>query len=88
MIMMIMTIDDNPTSDSIGVTLGSLVGYTIRFDDTTSPYTKLKYMTDGMLLREVTFDPLLEAYTIILLDEAHERTVHTGSTLNSCYHFH
>jgi len=53
------------------------VGYSIRFDDMTSAKTVLQYMTDVMLLREVLSDPLLKAYTVIFLDEAHERTVRT-----------
>ncbi|KAK7870441.1 hypothetical protein R5R35_000729 [Gryllus longicercus] len=56
---------------------GELVGYTVRFEDVTSSHTKLKYLTDGMLLREAMLDNLLMAYSIIVLDEAHERTVHT-----------
>jgi len=40
--------------------LGELVGYTVRFEDVTSAQTKLKYMTDGMLLREALLDPLLK----------------------------
>lgn len=57
--------------------LGKLVGYTVRFEDVTSAETKLKFMTDGMLLREAIGDPLLQRYTVVILDEAHERTVHT-----------
>ncbi|KAF9211181.1 DEAH-box ATP-dependent RNA helicase prp22 [Podila verticillata] len=57
--------------------LGDTVGYTIRFDDTTSSRTRLKYMTDGVLLREATMDPLLLKYDLIIIDEAHERTVET-----------
>lgn len=53
------------------------VGYTIRFEDCTSPDTVIKYMTDGMLLRECLIDPDLGQYAIIMLDEAHERTIHT-----------
>ncbi|KAJ8022209.1 ATP-dependent RNA helicase DHX33 [Holothuria leucospilota] len=64
-------------SAEMGVDLGSQVGYTVRFDDTTSPQTKLKFMTDGMLLREAILDPNLSRYSVIILDEAHERTVHT-----------
>ncbi|KAF9574447.1 DEAH-box ATP-dependent RNA helicase prp22 [Mortierella alpina] len=57
--------------------LGDTIGYTIRFDDNTSSRTRLKYMTDGVLLREATMDPLLKKYDLIIIDEAHERTVET-----------
>ncbi|XP_048873051.1 ATP-dependent RNA helicase DHX33 [Brienomyrus brachyistius] len=57
--------------------LGKLVGYTVRFEDMITSETKLKFMTDGMLLREAIGDPLLLRYTVVVLDEAHERTVHT-----------
>ncbi|KAM9333838.1 ATP-dependent RNA helicase DHX33 isoform 2-T2 [Pholidichthys leucotaenia] len=57
--------------------LGKLVGYAVRFEDVTSSETKLKFMTDGTLLREAIGDPLLLRYTVVVLDEAHERTVHT-----------
>jgi len=53
------------------------VGYCIRFEDCTSKDTSIKYMTDGMLLRECLIDPDLNAYSVIILDEAHERTIHT-----------
>ena len=53
------------------------VGYTIRFEDCTSPETVIKYMTDGMLLRESLVDNDLSQYAVIMLDEAHERTIHT-----------
>lgn len=58
-------------------TLGTLVGYTVRFDDHTSSETKIKFMTDGILLRESISDPLFLKYSVIILDEAHERTIHT-----------
>ncbi|KAI9489766.1 P-loop containing nucleoside triphosphate hydrolase protein [Zychaea mexicana] len=64
-------------SEEQGVRLGATVGYTIRFDDTTSPETKLKYMTDGVLLREATEDPRLSQYSVVVIDEAHERTLET-----------
>lgn len=64
-------------SEELDVQLGNEVGYSIRFEDCTSSRTLLKYMTDGMLLREAMSDPLLEAYGMILLDEAHERTLAT-----------
>ncbi|KAG6446279.1 hypothetical protein O3G_MSEX004350 [Manduca sexta] len=57
--------------------LGSIVGYSVRFEDVTSPRTKVKYLTDGLLLREAMLDPLLKKYSIIILDEAHERTIST-----------
>lgn len=57
--------------------LGELVGYTVRFEDCTSPKTRIRFMTDGFLLREALADRLLRNYTVIMLDEAHERTVST-----------
>ncbi|XP_025418532.1 pre-mRNA-splicing factor ATP-dependent RNA helicase DHX15 isoform X3 [Sipha flava] len=64
-------------SEEMDVCLGSEVGYSIRFEDCSSSRTLLKYMTDGMLLREGMSDPMLETYQVILLDEAHERTLAT-----------
>ncbi|XP_078605493.1 ATP-dependent RNA helicase DHX33-like [Branchiostoma floridae x Branchiostoma japonicum] len=60
-----------------GCELGAQVGYCVRFDDMTSENTKIKYMTDGMLLREAIGDPLLKRYSVVILDEAHERTIQT-----------
>ncbi|CAO3645325.1 unnamed protein product [Cunninghamella blakesleeana] len=57
--------------------LGTKVGYTVRFDDTSSKETLIKYLTDGMLLRELLSDELLLRYKVIILDEAHERTLRT-----------
>ena len=53
------------------------MGYSIRFEDLTSKKTILKYMTDGMLLREAMTDHTLQKYSIVILDEAHERTLNT-----------
>ena len=64
-------------ADEMDVTLGEEVGYTVRFDDKTSEKTRVKYMTDGMLLREAMSDPTLDRYSVIVLDEAHERTTQT-----------
>ena len=64
-------------AEEVGCKLGQEVGYTIRFEDCTSPDTKIKYMTDGMLQREVLMDPNLRKYSVIMLDEAHERTIST-----------
>lgn len=61
--------------------IGKKVGYSIRFDDSTSNATRIKYMTDGLLLREALLDPLLSKYSVIVVDEAHERTVHTDVLL-------
>jgi ATP-dependent RNA helicase DDX35 len=64
-------------AEEMGCTLGEEVGYSIRFEDVTSPKTRIKYMTDGMLLREALMDPLLGRYSVIMLDEAHERGLYT-----------
>ena len=64
-------------ADEMDVQLGEEVGYSIRFEDTTGPNTLLKFMTDGMLLREAMSDPFLERMSVIVLDEAHERTLST-----------
>jgi ATP-dependent RNA helicase DHX8/PRP22 len=57
--------------------VGDTVGYSVRFDDQTSSKTRIKYMTDGILLRECLADPKLSKYKIIMLDEAHERSINT-----------
>lgn len=64
-------------ADEMDVTLGEEVGYSIRFEDMTGPKTMLKYMTDGMLLREAMHDHEMSRYSCIILDEAHERTLAT-----------
>ncbi|KAK4494365.1 hypothetical protein PRZ48_014663 [Zasmidium cellare] len=64
-------------SDEVGCRLGEEVGYTIRFEDKTSSNTKIKYMTDGIMQREILLDPELNKYSVIMLDEAHERTIAT-----------
>ena len=57
--------------------LGSEIGYSVRFDDKTSEATKVKFMTDGILVRECLSDKNLSKYSTIMLDEAHERSLHT-----------
>mgnify|MGYP004710742221 FL=1 len=64
-------------ADEVNCKVGDEVGYTIRFEDCTGPNTKIKYMTDGMLEREALVDPLMSRYSVIMLDEAHERTIAT-----------
>ena len=64
-------------SEEMDVELGEEVGYKIRFEDMTSSSTILQYCTDGMMLREAQGDPLLERFSCIILDEAHERTLQT-----------
>ena len=64
-------------SEEMDVEFGKEVGYTIRFEDFTSSDTILKFMTDGMLLREAMSDPNINRYSCIVLDEAHERTLST-----------
>lgn len=62
-------------AEEMNVELGQLVGYKMRFDDSTSANTKIKIMTDGILLEELRSDPMLEKYSIIIVDEAHERSL-------------
>ncbi|KAK3664051.1 DEAH-box ATP-dependent RNA helicase prp22 [Elasticomyces elasticus] len=64
-------------SDEVGCRVGEEVGYTIRFEDKTSDRTRIKYMTDGIMQREILLDPELSKYSVIMLDEAHERTIAT-----------
>ncbi|KAJ2018654.1 Pre-mRNA-splicing factor ATP-dependent RNA helicase PRP16 [Coemansia sp. S680] len=68
-------------SEEMGVQLGKEVGYAIRFEDCTSKLTRLKYMTDGVLLRETLTRRDLAQYTAIIMDEAHERTLNTDVLL-------
>uniref|UniRef100_A0A6N2MWM8 RNA helicase n=1 Tax=Salix viminalis TaxID=40686 RepID=A0A6N2MWM8_SALVM len=65
----------------LGVTLGEEVGYAIRFEDRTSDLTRIKYLTDGVLLRESLSNPELNQYSVIILDEAHERSLNTDILL-------
>ena len=67
--------------EEMGVKLGEEVGYSIRFEDNTSEKTIIKYMTDGMLLREFMYEPDLSSYSVMIVDEAHERSLHTDIIL-------
>jgi len=59
------------------VSVGGLVGYSVRFDEASSSETRIKYVSDGMLVRELLSDQLLSRYSVIIVDEAHERTLRT-----------
>ncbi|NNM53431.1 MAG: ATP-dependent RNA helicase [Spirochaetales bacterium] len=59
----------------LNVSIPSLVGYKMRFEDRTTLETRIKIMTDGTLLQEIKTDPLLTHYSVILVDEAHERSL-------------
>ncbi|KAG5684933.1 hypothetical protein PVAND_014141 [Polypedilum vanderplanki] len=67
----------NRVSDEMNTKLGNEVGYAIRFEDCTSEHTIIKYMTDGILLRESLRDGDLDSYSAIIMDEAHERSLST-----------
>ena len=64
-------------AEEVGTKVGYDVGYAIRFEDCTSEKTQIKYMTDGTLLREFMSEPDLGSYSCLMIDEAHERTLHT-----------
>ncbi|XP_021809599.1 probable pre-mRNA-splicing factor ATP-dependent RNA helicase DEAH4 [Prunus avium] len=68
-------------SQELGVRLGDEVGYAIRFEDRTSERTRIKYLTDGVLLRESLSNPELDQYSVVILDEAHERSLNTDILL-------
>lgn len=63
--------------------LGKRVGYSVRFDERSSPETRIKYLTDGMIVRELLSDPLLSQYSVIIVDEAHERTLRTDLLISN-----
>ncbi|KAJ7546775.1 hypothetical protein O6H91_08G054000 [Diphasiastrum complanatum] len=69
-------------AEEMHVNLGLEVGYSIRFEEISTPgVTKIKYLTDGVLIREMMEDPLLTKYSVIMVDEAHERSVSTDMLL-------
>ncbi|XP_024046130.1 probable pre-mRNA-splicing factor ATP-dependent RNA helicase DEAH9 isoform X4 [Citrus clementina] len=69
-------------AEEMGVKVGEEVGYTIRFEDfTNKDLTAIKFLTDGVLLREMMDDPLLTKYSVIMVDEAHERSISTDILL-------
>ncbi|RDW62809.1 p-loop containing nucleoside triphosphate hydrolase-14 [Coleophoma crateriformis] len=68
-------------AEEMGCNIGEDVGYSIRFEDVTSASTRIKFLTDGLLLREALVDPLLSRYSVIMVDEAHERSLSTDILL-------
>lgn len=68
-------------ADEVGCEVGKEVGYSIRFEDVTSAATRIKFLTDGLLVREALVDPLLTRYSVIMVDEAHERSISTDILL-------
>lgn len=68
-------------SQEYGCNVGEQVGYSVRFDNRTGSKTRLKYLTDGMLLRELMMNKTLKEYSTIIIDEAHERTILTDLIL-------
>ncbi|PFH61987.1 hypothetical protein XA68_15529 [Ophiocordyceps unilateralis] len=68
-------------AEEVGCDIGNEVGYSIRFEDVTSSATRIKFLTDGLLVREALVDPLLSRYSVIMVDEAHERSVSTDVLL-------
>ena len=65
-----------------GGTAGAEVGYRVRFEDRTGPKTRIIFETEGILLRELVSDPHLNKYSVIILDEFHERHIHGDLTLS------
>ncbi|EFW23317.1 hypothetical protein D8B26_006810 [Coccidioides posadasii str. Silveira] len=68
-------------AEEMRCSVGQEVGYSIRFEDVTSSATRIKFLTDGLLLREALVDPLLSRYSVIMVDEAHERSLSTDILL-------
>lgn len=68
-------------ADEVGCSVGDKVGYQIRFVDYTGPNTVLRFMTDGMLVREAILSTEFSRYSVIILDEVHERSLHTDILL-------
>jgi ATP-dependent RNA helicase DDX35 len=69
-------------AEELGSPLGQKVGYSIRFEDVTSANTQIKFVTDGLLLREMLVDPLLKRYSVVMVDEAHERSLSSDVLLS------
>ena len=65
----------------LGTTFPGVVGYKMRFEDKTDSTTKIKIMTDGILLQEMKLDPWLSKYSVVMVDEAHERSLNIDFVL-------
>ncbi|GAA6001099.1 hypothetical protein JCM10207_007412 [Rhodosporidiobolus poonsookiae] len=70
-------------AEEVGCILGDEVGYSVRFEALSTPDTKILYLTDGMLFREILLDPLLSRYSVVMVDEAHERSTYTDLLLGT-----
>ena len=68
-------------SKQLGTTYPGLVGYKMRFEDKTDSSTKIKIMTDGILLQEMKLDPWMSKYSVVMVDEAHERSLNIDFVL-------
>ncbi|PHH64016.1 hypothetical protein CDD81_5121 [Ophiocordyceps australis] len=68
-------------AEEVECQVGKQVGYSIRFEDVTSAATRIKFLTDGLLIREALVDPLLSRYAVVMVDEAHERSISTDVLL-------
>jgi ATP-dependent RNA helicase DDX35 len=69
-------------AEEMNCQVGQEVGYSIRFEDVTTEKTKIKFLTDGLLLREMLVDPLLKRYSVVMVDEAHERSLSSDILLS------
>jgi ATP-dependent helicase HrpA len=73
----------NRIAAELGTRVGAAVGCQVRFEDRTGPDCRVKLLTDGILLRQLTFDPELSAYDTVIIDEAHERSLNIDLLLGS-----
>lgn len=71
-------------ADDLNTKIGDIVGYAVRFEDCTSNNTRLRFVTDGILLREISQFKNLDKYDCIIIDEAHERTINIDISLGFC----
>jgi ATP-dependent RNA helicase DHX8/PRP22 len=67
----------NRVAKNMGFQIGKEVGYSVRFDYNYDENTNIKFITEGMFIRELLLDPLLHKYNVVVMDDCHERTVST-----------